>query len=720
MTASDNDRRNAMLAAILAAAAGVLLFGHMFGFDLPLASAAFWSMPKNDMAAMTTGYEALLREPWSLSGLALTDRLTGKPLSVVFTDSIPWLSLALKASGLGDRFNPLGVFLLIAYALQGASMVLLLRAMGVRGFAPLLAGGLLALMTPAWVVRQFGHIALTGHFLLILMLALTVLVIRHGLTRARVAGFCALGALATGVHAYHLVPFAFCLGAALVSTLLQRGPRALPAVLAAGLACVIAVGASALLLGYTVGRGASGGADALGVYAMNLLGPFDPQGSGLFGQAWNGTWFARSYETTGGQAFEGFNYLGAGAVVAVALAGVLLLTGRGRRERRSGAARWLDFAPLVLAAVALTVIAIGPTVYAHTWLVAQFPKPTGRLAEIAGFFRAHGRFFWTAGYLMVAASVCLLHRRLPARAFAAVAALIVGLQAFDTVPVRQGVRDTFDEAADSVWPQAMARDPALRGRPWVFNPTYFCLGDVSDMTALTQLALIAVRGEGTLNSVATARASDDECGYPAELLHDAAPGDRRVTVVLNGGVTDGGRLDAYRNRTDCRRFDRGVICGRELDGTGLAPVRGDDLRGRQPVAEVRFDRDGRQALLREGWSRLDPGAKGVWSDGRRAVVDLPAPASCKAGDFVNVDLILFGYSDMPAAPQRVIVRMADRVIGELSVAPGVFEPYRVRAPTDLLTPGQPLRLVFDIPGAHALAQDPRALGVAIQSAKVSY
>jgi len=92
-------RQRILLAAVVTIVP-ILLCGFMFGFDIPLASAPFWRMPKNDMMAMTAAYEAYVRQPWSFP-ITMVSGLLPKPFSIVFSDSIPWLSILLKASGLG-------------------------------------------------------------------------------------------------------------------------------------------------------------------------------------------------------------------------------------------------------------------------------------------------------------------------------------------------------------------------------------------------------------------------------------------------------------------------------------------------------------------------------------------------------------------------------------------------------------------------------------------
>ncbi|WP_369060996.1 hypothetical protein ABOZ73_04245 [Caulobacter sp. 73W] len=699
----------------VAALIGVMLFGYMFGFDLPLASASFWTMPKSDMVAMTGGYEAFIREPWGFP-ITMVSNLTPEPTPIVFTDSIPWLSVLLKALGLGGVFNTLGLFLLISYPLQAIAMGALMRALGVTRPLPVLAACLLALMFPAWIIRQFGHIALCGHWILLFSLALSVSMTRNGLQRRHTIGFVAIGVLATGIHAYHLVPVAVCLGAGLLSVLLQDGPGSLPRVLISGASVSAGIVISALLLGYREGAGATGGADALGFYSMNLIGPFWPQASNLWGQNWTGAWFLGSLDPNGGQVFEGFQYLGAGALLLIVPAAIMFL--RADLPTRAILKRW---GPLALAMALMTIWAIGWNAYFGSLKAYTIPKPSGSMADILGGFRAHGRFFWVFGYLLIALSVAWA-ARLPRYVAVVLLVSAVGLQAYDTVQMRLGVRENFEEPGDKLYPVGLDTDPAVRGRPWVFTPSYFCSPSGQDQQVITQMNLMIVRTGGTSNTYATARSRDAACdALPAGYAKDAAPGDRRIMVITSNDQFEGGALQLIAARGDCYRFKRGAICGRDLGGVpGLTKVRAGEFssESRQIVSVARMDQGFKPANLASGWSAAEPGAKGIWSIGPKAEISVSAPETLQAGRAVVVEMTMIGFSDAPIRPQAVGVSVAGRKIADLTVDAGLFTAHRVEIPADLVKPGQPVVLTLDMPDARASAADPRVLGVAMQQIRV--
>ena len=565
--------------ALAATVIPLLLCGFMFGFDIPRVGAKFWTLPKNDMAAMTAAWEAFARQPWHWP-LTSVSGLTPKPVSIVFTDTIPWLALALKATGLSRWLNPMGLFLLLSYPLQVWSMIALLRALGVTDRWTLLAGGLLALLFPAWIARQFGHIALSGHWIILLALSLAVCSAREGLSLQRAIGFAALTALAMGVHAYQLIPIAACLGAAALSEVLQRRPDGVWRGVVAVALCGWAVFVCAKVLDYDSGLGVTGGAGALGVWSMNLVGPFWPQASPLFGQAWTGSWYVNAYDPTGGQAFEGFQYLGAGVLLLVlAMAGFQLVGAV--RARGISAGFWTRWSPMVLACVALTLWALGWNVYAYKTHLYDLPRPSGDLAELVGGFRAHGRFFWTVGYLLMALAVTWTSR-LPRKVGLSVLAATLALQAVDTSLLRLGVRQVFSKPDARLYPETLTSARVVAGRPWVFAPSYFCSPSLVDLQAIKQMNLAIVRNGGTSSTFATARNNDPPCDRPnPDLAKDAAPGDRRITIVLRNDALRGGFLAPIAQRSDCYWFGRGVACGRDLQSVkGLRPL----LRGE--VAET--------------------------------------------------------------------------------------------------------------------------------------
>lgn len=705
------------LAVGLAVSASFALFEHVFGLGLASAAAEFWIMPKNDMTGMTAAYEAFLREPWDFP-LAMVSRLLPEPVSIVFTDSIPWASIGLKASGVGSHFNQLGLFLLLSYPLQVLGMAALLRALGVRDVASLLIGCLLALVFPPWIARQFGHIALSGHWIILFALAAAVDAIRQGFGLRHAVWFCVLTAIACGVHPYHLVPIAACFGAALLAELVARGRKAVWHILGAALSVLATLALSAWTLGYTEGAGQSGGADALGFYSMNILGPFLPLGSAIFGHEWNGVWFSSELIGNDGQLFEGFQYLGTGIVAAlIVMAGHLSLRARVHPPAPACLLRW---GPLVVMMAILAGWAVGWTGYAGPWKVFDLPKPAGLVAEYLGHFRAHGRFFWAPGYLLTALVVVWATAFLPRKAMLSVLVVVLALQAYDTSPLRLGVREVFAAPERKAYPRALDTAESVAGRPWFFVPTYFCNPWPGDLLAVQQMVLMIVRRRGTTNTFPTARSKDGPCDKRADWIGEmAAHDDPRIVVAMNNGRMTGGALETVASRQDCYRFSRGAICGNGLKNIeGLQKAERGELSDTfyDQILSVRMDDGKKPRALRSGWSK--PGKKGIWSDGSDASLMLDLPEFSTNAESILIDIRATAYSDSPSTPQRVVLEFNGRYVRELIVDHPFFRTYRVSVPVEGLRGDGRMSISFAFPDASTPRGDPRLLGIALQEIRV--
>lgn len=717
--------RVALAAALLVALAG---FAGVYGFGLLSARAAYWSNPHGDMGQMLAGELAALREPWALPFGVVRTLTAPTAVSIVYTDSIPWLTALLKLTGLGPHVSLLGTFLLLAWLAQAGAMYLLLRACGVERRWTLFVGSALALLMPSFLGRQIGHIALSGHALQIAALAAAVHAVRRGTDGRTGAAFAGLGALATATHAYHVPPITLMLAVALGSDLLQRRPGAPGRALVTGAAYLAAVGATAWLFGYFVGRGDSGGMAALGLYEMNMVAPVLPQASWLAGQRWTGDWFTHVFDPTGGQLFEGHNYLGAGVLLALALALLQFLRPRAASTDKLflpadgwSSRRW---GPLAAALGLLTLYAIGPKGWLGPLRVWDIPLPAGQWAEPLALFRAHGRFFWTVSYALLAFGVTGVDRvRRPALRRSLLAAVLL-LQLADSSELLRALHLRFGRSEPLAVPSAITA-PAFEGRSYRTYPTFFCTDLWLNQTMVRQLCLIAQRRHASTNSASTARGSRALCAAtpPADALSDAAPGDRRITMLMGDGSGPTALTARFSGRSDCYAAGKAWFCGRDLVAVpGLSHIDGGELIvERRTLADVALTvQPGAHALL-AGWSK--PERTGVWSDGPRAVLRLP-PVDADPSKPLLISLESLGYTPPGRATQRAWVSVRGRRLAEWKLEEGGYYGYRVSVPADLVERGRPLDLTFDLPDAVSpdvvvgTGYDPRLLGIGVRRAVV--
>ena len=717
--------RVALFAALLVALLG---FGGVYGFGLLSAKAAYWTNPHGDMGQMLAGELAALREPWGLPFGVVRTLTAPDPVSIVYTDSIPWLTALLKLTHLGPHLSLLGTFLLLAWLAQAGAMYLLLRACGVERRWTLFVGASLALLIPSFLSRQLGHIALAGHALQIAALACAVHGVRHGVDRRIAAAFLGLGALATTTHAYHVPPVTLMLAAALGSDLLQRRPGAVRRAFTVGVGYLVVVLGVAVLFGYLVGRGDSGGMAALGVYEMNMVAPVLPQASWLAGQRWTGGWFTHVFDPTGGQLFEGHNYLGGGVLLALAAALLRRVPFATMREQERVSSRTVDdlrrWGPLFIACALLTLYALGPQGwlgYARIW---NMPLPKGRWAEPLALFRAHGRFFWTVTYALLAAGVVGVDRLRTRTLRVVLLGVVLLLQFADSSELLRALHQRFGRGEPLAVPFALT-GPAFEGRTYRIYPTYFCTESSLNQALVRQLSLIAQRRHASTNSASTARGTSSVClkPPPADALLDAVLGDRRITVLMGDSSGPTSLTSRFSARSDCYNAGKAWLCGRDLAGVpGLTHVDGSALTlDRRTLADIAITVDPGKVALASGWSV--PEVTGVWSDGPRAVLRLPT-AGATTDRPLLISLEALGYMAPGRAPQRAWVSVGGRRLAEWKLDE-VYYGQHVAVPADLVSPGRPIDLVIDLPDAVSPATaigsgaDTRRLGIGIKHAILS-
>ncbi len=419
-----------------AAAAAAYVIGLAVGFAaavsaVPLATlggaGGLFVHPEGDLVTNLIGHLAFQAPGWHWPLLRAPTLAWPRGEVVAFSDSNPALSLLAKllASVRGIPVNLFGIWLALCIALQPVAAVFALR--GLRPAEPpgrlptaadlvaAFAAAVLSLATPAWLYR-IGHINLFAHFLLLVALGISARWCRDGRVPTPGTSILLL-TVAVLVHPYLFIFSAACLAAPLFSPGIAMKRRR-SGLIVWGVAAEVAAGIFLLLSGTQGGNG-----PGYGLYSLNLLGPVWPQRSGLFGAD------RPAIDATGYQ-YEGFNYLGAGALLLLASA-TFVLWRTAPALRREAIARYRG---LIIAMAALTLLAATPRLtIGH---VVLLPLDLHFMARMFGIVRASGRAFWIVGYALVLGSVALLSARLRPGRFAILMAACIALQWADAAPLR--------------------------------------------------------------------------------------------------------------------------------------------------------------------------------------------------------------------------------------------------------------------------------------------
>ena len=477
------DTRRTLVAYTAALLIGLAAVFAAMPVAMMLGTGGFWAMPADDPAVALTGHLAFQAPGWRWPLLLAKNLGWPAGSSIAMTDSNPLVSLVAKmiAACIGHPVNLLGAWMALCWVLQPVAATYALRSFDRRmPLEAVLAASVISLLCPAWLLR-LHHVNLLGHFLLLTALGLSIRMTRTVPPR-RWWLVCLLLATAILVHPYLFAFAAVVLGAPVLHHLMAAPRTAWRSAAAYGLCCTVPILMLRLLSG-TLGTSTPG----FGVYSMNLLSPFWPQISGVFGLA------LPVIDATHGQ-YEGFNYQGAGVLLLAVVAAVLLV-----RERVGGSSG-KRVAAIILPLIALTLLALSPRVYAGQWLVV--PVPLSPWDVIFAPVRASGRAFWIVGYALMLASVALLSARLPRRALVLLLAAAVIVQAIDIAPVRATIVAALAGAGESPLPVDLPHEaiPHEAGLLRIVPPCDYAPGTVAD-----RLRLAAVRQGWHLANMRLAR-----------------------------------------------------------------------------------------------------------------------------------------------------------------------------------------------------------------------
>jgi len=495
-------------------------------------TAPFWALPTGllggslDIRNALAGYWWFVQDSWRWPLLALGNPDWPHGANAELFDIVPVVAILgkLLRTGFGLAVDPYPWWVTFCLAMNAASLAALVRALGQRSVLGAVLAGAFGAMAPV-VQFRFGHLSLMAHWLPVLTLALYC----HARSRrfdARIAsaavGLCLL---ACCVHLYLYVMTAAIAAAAVLQAMfdrrlsLVRGGVTMLLLVLAGVGPLWAFG---LLAGWNLG-GVTGDFSR---YSMNLLSPFWPQSSGLFG--WTGIyWLTRgSIGATPGQ-YEGWNYLGAGALLLLLVA--LPAEARGLRSslRRHAA--------LVLTFVVLTAWALSNKIYLGPYLVASYQPPQFLADTVLAWFRSCGRFFWPVGWFLVGLGIARAPARFRPVPAVGIAALALALQWEDVAPWRTKFAMLFSAPPVSAFgtpadaarvAQAIATTGAVAVVPPVFCSSAGADYDSPLNAAALEVQLMAARANARMSSVYLSRVTPD-CGRPPAL-----PGASGVIVVL--------------------------------------------------------------------------------------------------------------------------------------------------------------------------------------------
>ncbi|MFG6282510.1 DUF6311 domain-containing protein [Sphingomonas sp. S6] len=517
------------IAPVLLLALPLLAFAAFFHLETLRIDNAGWLIRASDNGENALGAHAYWHD--RAAGVSLKTHLLNAPdgIPVLFTDSNPLLTLLVKpfAGLLPADAQFVGPLILCNFVLQALFAWLLLRRHAPGPLA--LWAGVVLLAFPPTLMNRFIHVNLMAHWTILAALYLFLDPVR----RDRLGWWAALVAVTALIHSYLLV----MVGAIWASTILVRvtegSGRSRLVTMAQAAAMLVLVG----LLAIWLGVGDQIAARNFGQYSMPLDALWNP-GLDHFSTLLPG------HEPTPGRYFEGFQYMGAGALILVIAAIVIARRVPEAPRQRAVRERLRQLAPalIVLAILAVTRMHLPPFLQ-----VALDPV------------RASGRLFWPIGYVLMIVLLLTVYR-LPARRSGLLLAGLLLIQLLDLTGMARAVRAQSQDAASGPM-YVRTQDP--RWQPLIAGSrsVAFIPGDVThDLGLFQEVAWRAINAGHPVSNVYAARTS-------GETLHRL----RLERDAFDSGALVPGRLYVIQSPVPLpAKADHRAIA---LDGvTVLAPI----------------------------------------------------------------------------------------------------------------------------------------------------
>lgn len=622
---------------------------------------AGWNPPGPDQAQSLSGHLAFQADAWRWPLLETRRLFWPHGISLALVDSNALMSLLAKmwtrSTGQAPE-NWLGAFIGACWVLQPVAAAYAARGLRV-GAAAALAAAALAVAWPALMFRMM-HINLCAHFLILLALGLAF----RGLERTPGRGWWAAagGLLVVSVltHPYLFELCAAVLAAVPIHAAIWRRARWK---WDAGLYLASGVFAVGLLMGLSGPLG--GGDKGFTFFSMNLVSPFWPQRSGVFGAG------LPIVDATGGQ-YEGFNWLGAGTMLLLVGAGVW-----------AGVRRRVPRPALALAVVlgGLFVLSLSSRVYAGpVKLLDLGDKPW---EDIFGSFRSAGRAFWPVGYAIMLGAVAAVDR-MPRRLSGALLAAAVALQLVDIRPLLADARAAWVNGSGIAVPAVPDRSSLFTVAP---HPG--CAKEVATKWGGPVMLLGAVRAGARTGDIGLGRSPK---WFSCErILSDALelPLLAWESRAFFGEASQAALRPALLGQgASCRSQLGVVVCAAAEMPVAGEPVAMGSLLAPLPLPAL-LQGAALAPILGSGWS---PGTDGViWSEGPSSSLLIPVPA----GLALTLRLHAAGVGFKPGEARGVAVSAGRVSAGGFLLPDGVMTDITVAIPAEATVFGV-LRVALDV------------------------
>ncbi len=386
------------MTVLIAGAIGAFVFITIYGTKILNPCYTDWLMSGGDLSQHYLGWKMYRNGDWTFP-IGLTDQLAYPYYtSVIFTDSIPIFAVFFKLLSpiLPANFQYFGFWGIMCFTFQGILSAKILQKF-LKDHLLVLLGAVFFILSPICIQRMFGHTALAGQWLILLAIY-TIVYYDEKFYKTKNAAlvYGILGFLCSTIHLY-FVPMVGIVLCAFVLISIVKSKKIFQSFFPLISFLTIIVVTVYLLGGFTSNATAQMG--GLGYFGLNLNNFFNPRGWSIF---------LKDLTTyTPGQD-DAFAYPGLGVLFLLfvtllhTVSGIHFSSVKLNKEIVTGQIENIAYILIILLSL---MVAVSPTIAFGDHLLVEVPLPAF-IERIWSVFRASGRLFWPAVYLLVLFAIC--------------------------------------------------------------------------------------------------------------------------------------------------------------------------------------------------------------------------------------------------------------------------------------------------------------------------
>ena len=383
---------------VMAGAIGAFVFILLYGVKVLNPCYTDWLMSGGDLSQHYLGWKMYRNGDWTFP-IGLTDQLAYPYYtSVIFTDSIPIFAVFFKLISpiLPANFQYFGFWGIMCFTFQGILSAKILQKF-LKDHLLVLLGAVFFILSPICIRRMFGHTALAGQWLILLAIY-TIVYYDEKFYKTKNAAlvYGILGFLCSTIHLY-FVPMVGIVLCAFVLISIVKSKKIFQSFFPLISFLAIVIVTVYLLGGFTSNATAQMG--GLGYFGLNLNNFFNPRGWSIF---------LKDLTTyTPGQD-DAFAYPGLGVLFLLfvtllhTVSGIHFSSVKLNKEIVTGQIENIAYILIILLSL---MVAVSPTIAFGDHLLVEVPLPAF-IERIWSVFRASGRLFWPAVYLLVLFAIC--------------------------------------------------------------------------------------------------------------------------------------------------------------------------------------------------------------------------------------------------------------------------------------------------------------------------